>query len=89
MTSFPEMLIKKHINFLCFFFYFKQMFLKPCFKGPFGLSNILHSLASFAASETQSSSISTMILNFHGKNEKITLAPFESLEKKTTKIERS
>ena len=33
------------------FFYFKQMFLKPCFKGPFGLSNILHSSVSFAASE--------------------------------------
>ena len=27
------------------------MFLKPSFKGPFGLSNILHSSASFAASE--------------------------------------
>ena len=40
MTSTPEMLIKKRINFLCFFD-FKQMFLKPCFKGPFGLSNIL------------------------------------------------
>ena len=48
MTSIPEMLIKKRINFLCFFD-FKQMFLKPCFKGSFGLSNILHSSASFAA----------------------------------------
>ena len=27
------------------------MFFKPSFKGPFGLSNILHSLAYFAASE--------------------------------------
>ena len=51
MTSTPEMLIKKRIDFLCFFD-FKQMFLKPCFKGPFGLSNILHSSASLAASET-------------------------------------
>ena len=40
------MLIKKRINFLCFFD-FKQIFLKPCFKGPFGLSNILHYSASF------------------------------------------
>ena len=51
MTSTPQMLIKKRIYFLSFFFDFKQMFLKPCFKGPFGLSNILHSSASFAASE--------------------------------------
>ena len=40
MTSTPEMLIKKRINFLCFFD-FKQMFLKPSFKDPFGLMDLL------------------------------------------------
>ena len=42
---------KEMYQFFFCFFDFKQMFLKPCFKGPFGLSNILHSSASFAASE--------------------------------------
>ena len=33
---------KEKRQFICFFYNFKQMFLKPSFKGPFGLSNILH-----------------------------------------------